>query len=271
VKCKLVQTLAILVSATIVATASHGEDVNVQPDPGENGHAAALTAILNAWPARPFPDEIGGVELTCIATPGEERYVGIVRRTIVRAPIAAVEDILEDVAHYKDLFPNTVDVRVVSGSPSGSRFATRWEQRVPLVFIPNVHYELTHVVDRGGADRRVYRYRLRHGDRLLASDGMAVVEASGPRTTRFTEYGFFHARTGPMPVTLVWRESVRAAYLGNAAIKLKAENPDWSYERVAAESRRLLAADEARVSGCVTSRYANALREEIVEAAHAPR
>jgi hypothetical protein len=30
---------------------------------------------------------------------------------------------------------------------------------------------------------------------------------------------------GPLPAAVVWRESVRGAFLANVAIKMKAENP----------------------------------------------
>jgi hypothetical protein len=173
--------------------------------------------------------------------------------------------VLDDLDHYKNLFPGTVDVRLVPGSKAAGRFATIWEQRVPVFFMPNVVYELSHVVDRSGPGRVVYRYKLRRGDRLKASDGMVVVESVGPRSTQFTEYGFFHPRSGPVPAAVVWRESVRGAFLANMAIKLKAENPDWSYARIGSEAERQLVSESAQVDRCLAGRHAAAQRLEVLQ------
>ena len=246
---------AVLFLATLAAGA-RGQSAGERLDGSDSFYAQSLDRILKAWPSRPFfTDAMRGVELTCIATADVENYVGILRRTAIHAPISAVEDVLDDLEHYKNLFPRTVDVRVVPGSKSGNRFITVWEQRVPIPFMPNVVYELSHVVDKNSSGRIVYRYRLRRGDRLKASDGMVVLESVGPRSTQFTEYGFFHPSSGPVPASVVWSESVRGAFLGNMAIKLKAENPQWSYERIASEAERQLASEAAHVDQCLADRH----------------
>lgn len=253
--------------AVLLLAASAGASAQIvgeRLDGPDSAYAESLQRILTSWPARRFQaDAPRGVELTCIATPDEESYIGILRRTLIHASLSAVEEVLDDLGHYKDLFPGTVDVRVVPGSRSGSRFATSWEQRVPVPFLPNVKYELSHLVDKTIPGRAVYRYKLRHGELLKASDGMVVAESVGVRTTEFTEYGFFHPRSGPLPASVVWRESVRGAYLGNMAIKLKAENPDWTYERIATEAERRLASEAAHVDRCLAARHATALRADL--------
>jgi hypothetical protein len=113
----------------------------------------------------------------------------------------------------------------------------------------------------------VYRYKLRHGDRLIASDGLVVLEGLGQGTTRFTEYGFFHPRSGPVPASVVWRESLRGAFLSIVGIELRAENPDWSYAQIAAEGERRLASNSARLERCLANRNDASVRTEILSGA----
>jgi hypothetical protein len=238
-----------------------------QPLPGkvdglDSMYADWLSHVLQRWSPKRFDGESAlPLALTCIATASEEKYVGMLQRTTIRAGISVVENILDDVAHYKDLFPGTVDVQVVPGSRDGNRFVTAWEQRVPVFFLPNVTYELDYLVDKTTPGRVVYRYKLRRGGKLTASDGMVVLDAVGPATTQFTEYDFFNARWGPLPTALVWRESLQGAFLSDVAIKLKAENPIWSYERIASEAERLIEAEAERMEQCFSQRQNADLRD----------
>ena len=227
-------------------------------------YTARLIRVLEHWPAlRPSHGAVGPLTLSCIGTPSDDAYVGIVRHTTIQAAIAKVEEVLDDIAHYKDLFPSTVSVRVLPGTRQGNRFATAWEQRVPVFFLPNVTYELSNSVDKTTTGFSVYRYKLRRSDTLVASDGLVVLEAVGSEATRITEYGFFVARPSPVPASLIWRESLRAAFLSSAAIKLRAENPSWTYARVAEEANLLMTLDPGRFDTCLAGRPGTELRDGI--------
>jgi hypothetical protein len=247
-----------LILSALIAASSLG--VAAQPvaemlDGTDSVYSGKLVQVLQRWPGRHVHAPGGGpVELTCLATAEQEKYVGMLQRTTIRAPISAVEAVLDDVAHYQDLFPDLVGVTVVPGSQRGNRYMTSWVQRIPLFFIPNVTYELAYVLDRTMPGRSVYRYKLGRADQLIASDGMVVLEAIGPGTTQFTEYDFFHARPVPIPTHIVWRESLRSAFLSDIAIKLKAENPGWSYKRIASEGERLVALESERIERCFAER-----------------
>jgi hypothetical protein len=244
--------LGVLAGCSLAATAQPFAE---KLDGPESAYTDKLLHVLQHWPVKRFANKgPGPLEFKCIATVDQEKYVGMLQRSTIRAPISVVEGVLDDVAHYKDLFPDTVDVHVVPGSRLGNRFVTAWEQRIPVPFVPNVNYELGYVVDKTVPGRTIYRYKLHRGDSLIASDGMVILEASGPDTTQFTEYDFFHGRTVPVPATLVWRESLRSAFLSDIAIKLKAENPDWSYKRIAAEGERLVAPEADRFEQCIADR-----------------
>jgi hypothetical protein len=239
-----------------------GQPVIEKIEGPDSVYTSKLVQVLKRWSPKHFDAEsVGTVELTCIATANEEKYVGMVQRTTIRAGILAVESVLDDVAHYKDLFPDTVDVHVVPGSQSGNGFVTSWKQRIPVFFLPNVTYELAYQVDKTTPGLGVYRYKLRQGDKLIASDGMVVLEAMGPDTTQFTEYDFFNARWGLLPAAVVWRQSLRVAFLSDMAIKLKSENPSWSYKRIALEAEQLIASEALRIEQCFAERLHADLRD----------
>jgi hypothetical protein len=143
---------------------------------------------------------------------------------------------------------------VLPGSQNGHRYVTVWEQRVPVFFLPNMSYELANLVDKTTSDLRVYRYKLRRGGSMLASDGMVILEVLDSESTRFTEYDFFNAQWGPLPASAVWRESLRGAFVSDMAIKLRAENPRWSVEHVAMEAGHRFEAESEQMEQCYRHR-----------------
>lgn len=202
----------------------------------------------------------GALALTCVSTPGSDRYVGMVQRQRIRATLATVESVLDDVEHFKDLFPGTVSVHVLPGSLQRTdgtaqvrRFDTAWVQRAPVFFLPEIRYELSHLVEKTES-RAFYRYKLRRGDRLVQSDGLVVLEALDAGTTQFTEYDFFDAHWGPLGTGMVWHESLQAAVQSDLAVRIKAEHPNWPGEQVASEAKRETATHGEKEERCFAER-----------------
>ena len=246
---RLLLVLASLSAGAVAAAELHPLDEDLGGPPSR--YAEALRAlVVRRAPLAPEDPGSSPLRLTCLATPGDAKYVGIVQEMEIAAPLAEVERILADVPHYKDLFPDCVDVHEVPGSRSGNRYVTAWEQRVPVFFLPNTRFELTYLVSRVDDGRVVYRYRLARSRDVTNSDGIIVLEAAAPGRTRFTEYDFFNARWGLLPESAVWRESLRGSVASDLAIKLKAEHPAWSYPRISAEAERLRRAAEGEVEAC---------------------
>ena len=54
--------------------------------------------------------------------------------------------------------------------------------------------------------------------------------------------------------SVVWRESLRGTYISDIAIRVRAENPGWSLERVADEATRAADADTDAVERCFRNR-----------------
>ena len=241
--------------ATGVVAAQPRPEESARPEGAGGAHATYLEGVLAAWPpAVDGPAAAGAVRLGCLATAGNERYVGMRQAVDIRAPLAVVVAVLDDIGHYKDLFPDTVDVRLLAGSPLQGRFVTAWVQRAPVFFLPDITYELAHRVDRHDPARVVYRYRLRRGDQLTSSDGIVVLEAIEGGITHFTEYDFFDARWGAVPTGVVWRESLRSAHHSDLAIKLRSEHPVWTYGEIASEATRATAARGAELDRCFADR-----------------
>jgi hypothetical protein len=212
----------------------------------QSPYTDALARLLAHWPPRDIDYSLGErdpnpVHVRCIETPGEKYYIGLDQFMFVEAPLSRVETTLDDVAHYKDLFPDFDDVHV--SSRDGNLMTIFWEQHIPVFFIPNVKYETYYLLDKSSPDRKVYRYKIKESGHLKLNDGIIVLEKAGPLRTRYTEYDFYDADWGPLKTFApgrIWKESVEGIYLSDVAIKLRAENPDWSYERIAKESREIL-------------------------------
>jgi hypothetical protein len=182
------------------------------------------------------------VGLRCIETEGNRFYVGLEQFMTVSAPIERVAAILEDIDSYAKLFPGYDDVHV--SARDGNHLLTFWEQHIPIFFVPNVKYEVDYLIDSSSSDRRVYRYQLHKSAKLIKNDGMIVLERDGQRTS-YSELDFYDADWGiakTFGADRVWTESVEGIYLSDVAILEKAENPAWSYEKIADESKKVLEA-----------------------------
>lgn len=214
----------------------------------ESAYAPILTGKIHGWPPAEVQEDAKNpgtdgnpIRLQCIETPGNRFYIGLEQHMRVNAPIEKVAAVIDDFAHYKELFPDFDDIHVVSRE--GNRILTFWEQHIPVFFIPNVKYEVIYLVDDSRPDRRIYRYQLAKENHIKKNDGMIVIEADGPTRTRYTEYDFFDADWGPLTTFApgkIWGNAVEGIYLSDLAIQLKSEHPDWSYKQIAKESRKVL-------------------------------
>ena len=243
-------------------SALHAQTVDDALPGPDSPYTARLARLASNWLVAGSAGEIlPPVELTCLETANVDAYVGTLRRVVIQAPIETVEAVLNDIAHYREWMPGAVDVHVIPGSTSGNRFATSWEQRVPVFFLPNITYELSHVVDKSRTGVVIYRYKLRRSDMLLASDGIAILETLGPGRTRFTEYGFFRPRPSVVPASVIWQQSVKGAFRSAVSIKVRAENPGWSDGELSRESERLEESSSELVERCLADRHAHRLTQ----------
>jgi hypothetical protein len=227
--------------------------------PDSPKYTAWVLNALRSWPVArlvPRQDENNPIEMRCLRTSQNERYVGARQSMWIRASLGEVASVIRDYEHYKDLSPGFVDIRVLSRDHN--KAVLYWEKRTPTFLIPNVRYEMTYLVDESSRDRVVFRYKLKESKHLRNADGFIVLEKEGEKLARFTRYDFIDPTRGVFnsaPVGLIWKNTLEDIYLSNAGIKLKAEHPLWTFEQVVSKSEELLKTN----SGELDSR--NCLRE----------
>jgi len=220
-------------------------EVNAQT---QTSYTDFLIRLIPKWPTASsslflFPDK-NPVKIRCMTTPGNELYMGVKQLMTVAASLESVEAVVDAIDEYRHLFPGLANAHIESRD--GNLWMTSWEQEVPIFFIPNVHYEMSYWVDKSNADRKVYRYQLVKKGSMKASDGLIILDRAtenGHPVTHYVEYDFFDADWGiasSMGTDKLWRDSVEAIYLSDAAIKFKAENPSWSYDKIQDESKSAL-------------------------------
>ena len=86
----------------------------------------------------PSPQNPEPVTVTCLDTPGDKYYIGVVQNMRVKASLEKLRAVVEDFGSYDQLFPDYAKINVVSRE--GNRVLTFWENKIPVFFIPNVRY-----------------------------------------------------------------------------------------------------------------------------------
>lgn len=230
----------------LLAAAPHAFDA---PLPGpESGSSAWVVAQLKKWTPAP---KAGPLALECWTVPGAPQAIGVKQTMAIAAPIEKVAAIVEDFAHYVDLYPDLAATEKVKGSDDRNRFVVFTEQVIPV--FPNVKVFNTWQVDRPTPGRIVYRYKLKEPTSdLRANDGFVVLEANGAGETTFTEVDFIDAAAGPIPEKTVWELTLKGIYTSDIALKLKAEHPGWTYAQV--QDARAAASEKNPQDACYAKR-----------------
>ena len=240
----------------ILLALSAGPHPLTDPLPGPDSPSTAwvLEKLKSLRPsAEPASADAGSpIALECLQTPGQPDTVGVRQDMLIDAPLADVAAVVEDFAHYAELFPDVKDVHRVAGQDDENRFVVAWEQKVPVFFWPNVKYEMAWVVERARPGRVSYLYKLKQKGEVYATDGFIALEAVGTQT-RYSEVDFIDAATGPVPNATVWDLTLSGMFRSDVAIKLKAEHPAWSYPKLRAEAEKLLERFPTRV--CFDKRH----------------
>lgn len=230
--------LLCLLSLTAFADDPPSKDGVVSP------YSPLIEAVAREWPPENFDEhkqEGEPLRIRCLETPGSPDYVGAEQYMEIQAPFEKVASILDDIDHYSSLFPDFDAIKVVSKEKD--YWITFWEQHIPLFFVPNLKYEMIYWIDRSRKDRALYRYRLRSPTKLKLSDGVIGIDSLGPTRTRYIEYDFFEGDWGILKSLApgrVWKDSIEGLYLSDAAIKIKAEQPEKKDEDIRALAKAWL-------------------------------
>lgn len=237
-------TIAFLALPTAWAQAGDApEKYPVTTPPGgiESPYTQILAQTLAHWPPKELGDLAADslpVQIEALQKPDNSLYIGALQHMTVNAPLAAVVKILDDFGDYPKIFDGLIKCEV--RARDSNRLLTFWEQDIPVPFVPNEKNEMIYLVHTPDPTRKIYRYQLKSSNHLKTNDGMIVLQALGDAKTDYTEYDFWDADWGLAKAfghDRIWRENLEGIYQSDLAIKLRAEHPDWPYERVMNESR----------------------------------
>jgi uncharacterized membrane protein len=198
--------------------------------------------FLDHWPPPAIPN--CHAEYSCvraIRTPGHSSIVGMVKYFTVKAPLAAVLAVAENVEDYPHIWTDVLRVKVLSRDKN--RTTTEWLRKAPAFFLPKIHYRMMSVVDRSSPNRVVSRSQLIDGNALKSSDSVAVYERVSATETRVSVVNFFDANFGPFRAIVegkIWKTSMQNALRDDVAFRAHIEHPDWSAERLEEEAKRAL-------------------------------
>ncbi len=210
-------------------------------------YTPAIIRLIRSWSLRPAEVsslDSNPVQMKCVETPGNERFVGVEQRMTIAAPLAKVAAVLDDFEHYKDLSPGFKDIHVISRDRNKTQ--TFWERYIPYFFMPNMKYSVTYLSDRSVASRVIYRYQLKESEHLRSADGLIVIESRGRTAdapTQFTRYDYLDPSQGVFataPADTIWQNSLEDIFLSSAGIRLKAEHDSWTYEKITLRAKNWL-------------------------------
>lgn len=224
----------------------------------ESPYTGALVKMLKEWPPAGMiysSHDENPVVLQCYSTADRPDMVGVRQAMMVNTPLEAVAAVLDDFDHYPELFPDLKGVQVLSRDRN--RLVTAWEERIPIPFVPNVKYRMAYLIDSSIAGRRVYRYQFLQGNYLKSDDGIIVLEKAEDGKTRYTEFDFFESDSGlakTFAPDRIWRDSIEGIYKSDVAVKLRAEHPDWKYDRIRDETEKVL--EKYPVTACIKDKAA---------------
>lgn len=232
-------------------------DTNLEGPSSQYTKSLIQLARLESVESQKLASISGKVALECYGTKDEKYFVGAKQYFEIKAPVEKVRSVLDDFAHYKDIFLGLKDVHVVS--QDGNRVTTFWEQKIPVFFIPNVKYEMNYLIDHSRSEGSIYRYQLKQSKNIRTSDGLIVIhqKAGNPQETVYLEYDFVDADWGALETfapSRIWGDTIEGLYASDLAVQYRAEHPDWDFDKVRDESEDHV--DKEIVKTCIDNKVA---------------
>lgn len=192
--------------------------------------------------------------LQCYRHPDRPFYIGTKAVLPIKAPIADVQRIFEDVAGYPDIFFGFEGIKLTGKTDEG--FVVAWHRPVPVFFIPDLRYEVVYRAGKTSPTQKILRFQMKEKvDLLKGLDGMIVLEATGDKTTLLTQYLFLDGRYGPLETFdpgKIWTDGVRDFSLANLGVKTRAENPKLERGPLRAAIEKAYSAEQ--VETCIATK-----------------
>ena len=210
----------------------------------ESAYQTVFIEIWKNWKTRPSwnPTTNPGspVAIRMYRTPGSPYYIGMEKQMLVQAPLARLEAVMDNFDHYRDLFP---DFRIIrEENRDGNRVEVFFQRGVPVPFVEDIFYRLTYLLDKTDPLQKVYRYHLKESNNLKRSDGLIFLDAISENETRFHAFDFYEADWSVLKIMgadRIWRDTIQGTFLSDLCIKMRAEHPDWTYERIRREREKI--------------------------------
>jgi hypothetical protein len=177
--------------------------------------------------------------IECLQTENDMLYIGIQQEFIVKAPLSRLVAVLEDFNNYPAMFEDVVKAAFTKKSDG---YYTLWqEQKIPVPFVSNIKYSQSYYIESAPKSRR-YLYKLLEGKDFKYNDGMIQITKLNDNECSFYEVDFVYGDwsvIGKIANDTVWKSAVKGAIVSNMTIKIRAENPDWSMDKVKDEAHRI--------------------------------
>lgn len=214
-------------------------------------HSPLVARWVSQLPAAVKPKSEGLV-LRCFETVGHPDVIGVSHGLIIRSSASRVTAIIDDYAHYKDLFEDIVAVRT---KPIANGLFEAWEQKAPLIFLPHTRFSLNTLIHDEMPTRKVWHSRLVSSNQLLGNDVFVAVYPLDNERAYYWEVDFTNANWGlasSIAMSTIWSGAVSSTVVSDLDIKFRAENPTWSFARVREFAKQR--ADDHLVDHCVNHR-----------------
>ena len=237
--------LLTLLIGTVTAGPARAGDFGIG-DPSElvklGYYTSRLAAMLAHWPLPTQARLADHAEVVIgIRTPAESDIIGMVKHSVIDAPLARVAAVSERVEDYPAIWENVVAVKRVS--TDRNRLVTEWARKAPAFFLPRIRYRTLTTIDRQTPGRIVYRHQFVEGNLIRSSDFLVVYESLPKDRTRVTVLGFFEPEMGvfrSLAEGKVWRQSLENGFKDDVAFRLRVEHPEWGVDRLTNEAERAL-------------------------------
>lgn len=227
------------------------------PSGSPSGTNTAHTSLIARW-VKNLPRATGpkrdGLALRCFETLRHSEVIGVAHGVVIHAPAAKLISILEDYPHYQDLFEDTIKVSARSVS---NGLLVSWEQKAPVVFLPNTQFVTSTLILDDMPQRKIWHSRLVSSNQLLGNDAFVAVYPLNNEQSYYWEVDFINAKWGILSTFAmgrIWTDAVAAIALADLDVKIRAENAAWTYAQTREFAKRRL--DVSQIDRCVKHRVA---------------
>jgi hypothetical protein len=226
---------------SVAGWASDGDLVGV-----ESPYTKVISDFVKTWPPQTVtkdPSDFSeGIRLHCYSLPESSDYVGLLQEMWVHSDFKDLVAVIDDFDNYKNVFTGFKTVSAEKTDPS--KFMTSWEQFSGFFLVANIKYRMIYFVSQPNPKRKIYRYQLRDANDLKYSDGAIIIEDWGPNLTRYIELDFILGDSGLANVLglngKIVKETVKGMALADMDFKIRAENPNWDFDKIHDKTDELL-------------------------------